>query len=735
MTKQPNISELHSAACKLYEAGFSVIPLVHGRKRPAVSWEQYQHRRATINEINSWWSARNAANPYGLGVVTGSVSSDAVLDIDPARGHTAEELIAEAEEAVGNKFPTTCCVGTCGDSCHMHFKATKPTPTTIIYQSPTGKIELRGDGAVVVMPPTVAYSDRTSAMGQYVYVTPLSDRIALEDTWIYQLALEKKRVKNSGPPPDMPSEDEISTTVTTYLPLLPQTAKNILTGKDVPEDRSKQCYHLACELVRSGIRDQRTLATIIMAAPYHQQKYGPRPKNSAWGEWGHALALADKALAEVTKNSPARQQPASAATPNKPEGHKQDPAAQRPAAVAFPNSAAIGICADIATMFASVMEAPFEFWYVAALTCLGTAISGCVTLDTALAPQPRLYTAIIGPTAVPRKSTAINMTVDFFEKALEPLEILDIEPGLGSAEGLASIMKRDDGQPSRCLILLDELRVFVQKARIEHSALLPMLCSMYHGNSYANATKHTRIKFRNAHIGMLGACTEDTFSTMWTPEFIAIGFLNRLLLVPGQLSKSVALPDPIPQEEKDALAGKLRRLVEEVHQCSATTLTVGNRDFKLPGNEPRRLRLTDDAKTLWETWYADRPTGVHANRLDDLGLRLLILSEVSRGNLQTVELDTVERVLKLLDWQYQVRRVYDPIDADSKMAAMEQRIKRALRAKGSLTGRELRQYTNADRAGLWVFKSSLQNLLDEGIIGKIQRGRTHAYILSDSTED
>ena len=65
--------------------GFSVIPLrshgdVENRKKPLLpSWEPYQHRRPTEEEVREWFTKWPNAN---IGLVTGVVSGCWVLDLD-----------------------------------------------------------------------------------------------------------------------------------------------------------------------------------------------------------------------------------------------------------------------------------------------------------------------------------------------------------------------------------------------------------------------------------------------------------------------------------------------------------------------------------------------------------------------------------------------------------------------------------------------------------------------------
>lgn len=313
VVSKPGWRELHSAACKLYEAGFSVIRLVPNLKKPADSWAVYQTRRATTSEINTWWSPRTASNPYGIGVVAGIISNNLVLDFDPVKGSSIDDLIAEAKKKLGQTFPETCRVLTSGGGYHDYYRINTSVRTTDLFQGVHGKIQLRGEGTQTVVPPTIAHSDRIGAAGQYTYIRPLSARLNLEDTWLKNL-LNQSEQKNNLPPTTSserpaPSEQEIQDILHLHKFRLSDTVKNILDGRDSPADRSAQCYRLACEVVRAGITDPYTIASIVMAAPYHKDKFGDRPKNSAWGEWNHAQRLAAKTLTELAATSTVAERP------------------------------------------------------------------------------------------------------------------------------------------------------------------------------------------------------------------------------------------------------------------------------------------------------------------------------------------------------------------------------------------------------------------------------------------
>jgi len=80
-----------------------------------------------------------------------------------------------------------------------------------------------------------------------------------------------------------------------------------------------------------------------------------------------------------------------------------------------------------------------------------------------------------------------------------------------------------------------------------------------------------------------------------------------------------------------------------------------------------------------------------------------------------IDEETVRNVIKLCDWQLEVRQLHDPIDADTGIAKMEEKIRRQLRRK-ALKDFQLKQKVNANRAGLWVYNTALNNLKQAGEI-------------------
>jgi hypothetical protein len=354
--------------------------------------------------------------------------------------------------------------------------------------------------------------------------------------------------------------------------------------------------------------------------------------------------------------------------------------------ISFPYEVMTGLAGAFANLFSSYTEAPAQFYYFAFLTCLGNILADRLTLESQIAPQPRLYTVLLGESADDRKSTAISQTVRFFENHLVKGEI-NICHGVGSAEGLQKRLETGN----KLVLCFDEFKSFVSKCKIEASVLLPCVTTLFESNRYENRTKTTEISLDNVYLSILAASTVPTYENTWSSQFTDIGFVNRLFLVTGRGERRFSIPPKIPITELNYL----RYDLQDVLKAAVPELVI----------EP-------DASELYQEWYLSIPASVHSRRLDTYSLRLMCLLAANERK-AAVDVDTVNKAILLADWQLETRQLYDPIDSDSVVARMEEKIRRTIRARGSVSDRDLKRYVNAHRAGLWVFKQALTNLLGE----------------------
>jgi hypothetical protein len=114
-------------------------------KHPRIRWETAMHEPACAADIAGWWDRWPDAN---LGVVTGTVSGIAVLDVDPRHG--GEAALARLEERRG-PLPITPEVRTGGGGRHLWFDLGSALASTVVGSG----LDLKADGGMVVAPPSV----------------------------------------------------------------------------------------------------------------------------------------------------------------------------------------------------------------------------------------------------------------------------------------------------------------------------------------------------------------------------------------------------------------------------------------------------------------------------------------------------------------------------------------------------------------------------------------------------
>jgi hypothetical protein len=125
--------------------GWSVVPVVRQGKRPLVEWTRFQSEHPTESEVSEWWSRWSDAN---VGIITGQVSGLVVVDLDGADAELA------FTERCGGQTPHTPRVRT-GRGRHLYFRhpGGGHSAPSAVHVLPG--VDVRGDGALVVAPPSV----------------------------------------------------------------------------------------------------------------------------------------------------------------------------------------------------------------------------------------------------------------------------------------------------------------------------------------------------------------------------------------------------------------------------------------------------------------------------------------------------------------------------------------------------------------------------------------------------
>lgn len=376
----------------------------------------------------------------------------------------------------------------------------------------------------------------------------------------------------------------------------------------------------------------------------------------------------------------------------------------------FPYESIQGAARRFADTYCQYIESPWEFLAMGYLTVLGSLIGSQVTIPSAIHPQPRLYTVLVGTSGDTRKSEAIKQVENFFRNALECIKLpytLTTSGGQGSAEGLARNLKA-----SRNLLLTyDELKAFVSKCLIESSVLLPCVCSLFNKNEYYNATKNRVVDIKEAHLSLLAGCTDDTYRKMWTSAFTDIGFINRLFIVPGFGQKKYSIPDEIPNTINQELVGDLHQILSIVHN-----------QFKEKGK--LKLTVKSTARAMYDRWYLEQNSTDYTKRIEDYGLRLLMLLSLNECE-EEIYGRIVNQATALLNWQIEVREAYAPNEAETLVARIEGSIRNALR-NGPLRKRDLENACHKHRFGTEYWNKTLNGMLHGGELEvEWKMGRNH----------
>ncbi|MGP9602292.1 Bifunctional DNA primase/polymerase, N-terminal [Brevibacterium sp. Mu109] len=144
---------LSEAAARFAAAGVPVFPCVPGGKRPLV--EHGFHDASTdAGQIAAWWGRWPAAN---IGVPTGTTSGVEVVDVDRKTAGSGFAGFTRARRA-GLAGGWVALVRTPSGGMHAYYRADpdRPQPS---WQAARARIDFRGDGGYVIVPPSVVVTD------------------------------------------------------------------------------------------------------------------------------------------------------------------------------------------------------------------------------------------------------------------------------------------------------------------------------------------------------------------------------------------------------------------------------------------------------------------------------------------------------------------------------------------------------------------------------------------------
>jgi len=208
------------------DLGYSVIPVGKDKKPLLKSWLEYQTRRATDEELESWWAEEGAQ----IGIVTGSLSNLSVVDIDSADGE--RNLLLVAPDILGGPMVRTPRGGK-----HLYFAYTAGV------RNKAGTIpgtDLRGEGGYVVAPPSTGSNGKRYEWDEGLSGTELG---GLPEAYVAAVG-DSGRVRPPG------GEGQV-----------------VVAGGMLTEGRrDDDLFHLAHSLIKGGMSTEEATVYVTLAA-------------------------------------------------------------------------------------------------------------------------------------------------------------------------------------------------------------------------------------------------------------------------------------------------------------------------------------------------------------------------------------------------------------------------------------------------------------------------------------
>ena len=185
---------LRKAALNYYDRGLCVIPIRSWEvsRRPFVRWTAFQKQRPTRQQVIDWWTKWPDA---GIAVILGPVCNLFCVDVD---GENAHRILID----LLGRIPLAPTVKSGSEDpfrFHLYFRhpeqlATAASKTPFNHADDKGKLELRGEKGLLVLPPSLHKSGR-----RYAFVQGRSlDDVELSN--LPDVLLEALEAESASPP-------------------------------------------------------------------------------------------------------------------------------------------------------------------------------------------------------------------------------------------------------------------------------------------------------------------------------------------------------------------------------------------------------------------------------------------------------------------------------------------------------------------------------------------------------
>lgn len=186
-------------------------------------------------------------------------------------------------------------------------------------------------------------------------------------------------------------------------------------------------------------------------------------------------------------------------------------------------------------------DAPDVFRWAILATGWGLILGRRVYYGDTAPIYPNLWTLLLGPTALARKSTMLLILRQLLTSLGTKYTSIS---GLNSAEGLAEQMHQNPDFTT--LITEDEFRRFLGVGNRKVTAnLIPTLQSLFDCNVPFEVIRKETIRIPEPFVAFIAATPLAYIEEMLTEAHFSGGFLNRFLFLPGEPNDPIPRPTPL----------------------------------------------------------------------------------------------------------------------------------------------------------------------------------------------
>jgi hypothetical protein len=359
----------------------------------------------------------------------------------------------------------------------------------------------------------------------------------------------------------------------------------------------------------------------------------------------------------------------------------------------FPEIAWRGAFADYREAVNGTTEASDVLHFGALWAALAVALGRRTWMFAGERVYPNAYIIEYGPTA-DKKTTAQRMIVHC---GLIP-EHVQVIRNMGSTEGLADKIKRDDSADAVALMFWEEFTSLLARGRWSGSTILEFVtetfdCPPTWGLEY----RKTKVEIAAPTPTILAGTTAEWFWKNSRPDDFYGGFGNRFFYLTGKKKPAIANPT-----EPNGPA--LQRVREAMHRIAVI--------------QPTAAIFTSDASKLWERFYGEFENkerqglyGAATKRIHVYVRKLAMTYAAMEGTLPQITLEQLKASIAVGLYGAECARVLvDSQNATRPEAQLEQKVLDWLRKHGGSKKRYMQQTLSKAIGSCEIFNRVLLSL-------------------------